>query len=81
MELHQGIISCPYTEGLVLFCNEQKQSIFLSQNYFFEAWQWQTPDGKKYSIGLPRFSSVKCVDPLNAAIIFNVPAFLHGICK
>jgi len=26
-------------------------------------------------------SSVKCVDPLNAANIFNVQAFLHGICK
>jgi len=27
------------------------------------------------------FSSEKCVDPLNAANIFNVCAFLHGICK
>jgi len=27
------------------------------------------------------FSSEKCVDPLNAANIFNVHAFLHGICK
>jgi len=27
------------------------------------------------------FSSVKWVDPLNAANIFNVHAFLHAICK
>jgi len=27
------------------------------------------------------FSSVKCVDPLNAANSFKVHAFLHGICK
>ena len=27
------------------------------------------------------FSSEKCVDPLNPANIFNVHAFLHGICK
>jgi len=26
------------------------------------------------------FSSEKCVDTLNAANIFNVHAFLHGIC-
>jgi len=25
--------------------------------------------------------SEKCVDPLNAANIFNVHAFRHGICK
>jgi len=25
--------------------------------------------------------SEKCKDPLNAANIFNVHAFLHGICK
>jgi len=28
-----------------------------------------------------RFLSEKCVDPLNAANIFNVHAILHGICK
>jgi len=27
------------------------------------------------------FSSEKPVDPLNAAKIFSVHAFLHGICK
>jgi len=27
------------------------------------------------------FSSEKCVDPQNAANIFNVHAFLHRICK
>ena len=27
------------------------------------------------------FSSEKYVDPLNVANIFNVHAFLHGICK
>jgi len=27
------------------------------------------------------FSSEKCVDPLNAAKIFKVHTFLHGICK
>jgi len=28
-----------------------------------------------------QFTSEKCVDSLNAANIFNVHAFLHGICK
>ena len=27
------------------------------------------------------FSNEKCVDPLNAANIFNVHAFRHGICE
>jgi len=27
------------------------------------------------------FSSEKCVDPLNAANIFNVYAFIHGLCQ
>jgi len=27
------------------------------------------------------FSSEKCIDAQNAANIFNIHAFLHGICK
>jgi len=27
------------------------------------------------------FSSEKCTDPINAANIFSVHAFLHGICE
>jgi len=26
--LHQGITSCPFNEGLVLFCNEQNNQNF-----------------------------------------------------
>jgi len=35
----------------------------------------------EYSIGSPVFFECKMGSPLNAANIFNVHAFLHGICK
>jgi len=35
----------------------------------------------EYSTGSPTFWSEKCVEPLNSTNIFNVHAFLHGICN
>jgi len=43
MGTFQGIISCLYAEGLVVFFNEQDNlQIFLSQNKVIEAQQRQT---------------------------------------
>jgi len=57
----------------------------MSQNKFIETSNIQKPT--EYSRQTPRifnwFTDIfeKFVDPLNTASIFNVNAFLHGICK
>jgi len=40
-----------------------------------------TANTSNFQLVQRHFSSEKCVDPLNAANIFDVHAFLHGICK
>jgi len=40
-----------------------------------------TPDTSNIQLIHRHFLSEKCVDPVNAANIFNVHAFLHEICK
>jgi len=44
-------------------------------------WSVATANTSNIQLVHRHFSRVKCVDPLKAANIFNVHAFLHGICK
>ena len=68
-------------KGWYCFVTNNIIKIFPSQNKFIEAWRRQTPRIFEKKRVKNAKKSEKCVDPLNAAKIFNVHAFLHGLCK
>jgi len=59
--------------------NEQNNYNFSELKQIY--WSMATAITSNIQLFLRHFSSEKCVDPLNAANIFYVHAFLHGICK
>jgi len=68
-----------FTEGLILLCDEQSNWKFFESKQIY--WSVATANTSNIQLVHRHFSSVKYVDPLNAANIFDVHAFLHGICK